>query len=260
MPRINKVEFAKVICTDCGIEYDKNKYYLSRIEGQERMEVCKGCFQKEFKNDFENCLRKYDIPFIKKMWDISENSCGLYMKNISLPQFSRLRWKDSQFENEVEETNFYDNIVKSLKDDANKLNDKLSKAISMQDMNLYISTIKSLRDTLDLISKYDWKLMYSEYTTCEYDKSNELDKLNCKLAILTDDIHIALACDKDVTDLMLQKNTLQDLIKGKENEITIKQIAVWEQNHENQIRNHKIWNVVSTNVESENSNKIKVTN
>ena len=32
MPRINKVEVAKVICADCGIEYGKNQYYLSTIK------------------------------------------------------------------------------------------------------------------------------------------------------------------------------------------------------------------------------------
>ena len=30
-------------------------------------------------------------------------------------------------------------------------------------MNLYISTLKSLRETLNLIKEYDWQLMYSEY-------------------------------------------------------------------------------------------------
>jgi hypothetical protein len=30
-------------------------------------------------------------------------------------------------------------------------------------MNLYIATLKSLRETLELISKYDWRLRYSEY-------------------------------------------------------------------------------------------------
>ena len=59
-------------------------------------------------------------------------------------------------------------------------------------MNLYISTLKSLRETLDLINKYDWKLMYSEY---------------------------GLTQDQQ-------------------------QVSVWEQNHDNQIRNHKVWNAV----------------
>jgi len=204
MPRINKVEYPKVICADCGIEYGKNQYYLSRIEGQERMEVCKGCFEKEFKNDFETCFRKYDIPFIKRIWDISDNNCGLYMKNISLPQYSKLKWKDSKFENEPEseseETNFYYAIVKNLKQEARKLSIILQVASSQSNMQLYISSIKSLKETLDLISKYDWKLMYSEYETSEE--------------------------------------------AGRPTKPLVKQIAVWEQNHDNQIKNHKIWNVV----------------
>jgi len=116
------------------------------------------------------------------------------------------------YENNIQ-VNFYDGIVKNLKKEAVKLNDKLAKireslssinsSQSSQsrsnDMNLYISTLKSLRDTLDLISKYDWRLMYSEYETDS----------GCAI-----------------------KKPL------------VKQVSVWEQNHDNQIRNHKVWNVV----------------
>lgn len=92
------------------------------------------------------------------------------------------------------ENNFYEEIVKNLKTEANKLSEKITKLNDKHDMNLYIACIKSLKETLDLISKYDWRLMYSEY--------------------------------------------------GYQKE---KQIAIWEQNHDHQIRNHKIWNVVWDN-------------
>ena len=214
MNRINKVEYPKVICADCGIEYGKNQYYLSRIEGQERMEVCKGCFNDEFKNDYLECLEKYNIPFIKKMWDISENNCGLYLKNITLPQFSKLRWKDSQFENEpeLEETNVYQEIVGCLKKEAKKLSGRLVLYNNQGEMNQYISTIKSLKETLDLINKYNWKLTYSEY-----DISEE---------------------------------------SGRPTKPLTKQVSVWEQNHENQIRNHKVWNVVESIINSATINNL----
>jgi hypothetical protein len=65
-------------------------------------------------------------------------------------------------------------------------------------MQGYIATLKSLRETLELIKKYDWQLMYSEYEISD---------------------------KKDDTIL--------------NNYIT--EIAVWEQNHEGNIRNHKVW-------------------
>jgi len=219
----------KVICQDCGIEYDKNQYYLSRIEGQERMEVCKYCFAKEFisSESIEYIFRKYNIPFITELWEQindkyqGSNVLPQYMKALWLPQFINLRWKDTDWNKEDSqevEVNFYDGIVKNLKKEAVKLNDKLAKireSLSSinsfqssqsrsNDMNLYISTLKSLRETLDLISKYDWKLMYSEYEILVSNKDSDRGKL------------------------------------GNE----VKQVSVWEQNHDNQIKNHKIWSVV----------------
>lgn len=88
---------------------------------------------------------------------------------------------------------FYERIVESLRDEAKELNEKLNTIRKRDDMNLYIATLKSLRETLDLISKYDWRLMYSEYHTT---------------------------------------NTCEE-----------KQVSVWEQNHDGQIRNHKIWTI-----------------
>ena len=225
----------KVICQDCGIEYDKNQYYLSRIEGQEKMEVCKYCFEKEFisSESIEYIFRKYNIPFITELWEQindkyqGSNVLPQYMKALWLPQFINLRWKDTDWNKEDSqeaEVNFYDGIVKNLKKEAVKLNDKLAKireslssinsSQSYQsrsnDMNLYISTLKSLRETLDLISKYDWKLMYSEYEILVSNKDSDRGKL------------------------------------GNE----VKQVSVWEQNHDNQIKNHKIWNVVESRISS----------
>lgn len=95
--------------------------------------------------------------------------------------------------NKTEDNNFYGSIVKNLKQEAQKLNKLLETCRNNYDMNIYIATLKSLRETLDLVHKYDWQLMYSEY------KTND-----------------------------------------------VKQIAVWEQNHEGEIRNHKTWDVSPT--------------
>jgi hypothetical protein len=97
----------------------------------------------------------------------------------------------------MENINFYDEIVSNLKKEANKLNERLTKLREHQNVNNdYIATLKSLRETLELINKYDWKLNYSEYKTVEF---------------------------------------------GEE----IAMISVWEQNHDSQIRNHKVWKIAN---------------
>lgn len=75
------------------------------------------------------------------------------------------------------EPNFYDEIIKQLKIEAKKLSDKLTIAINQTDMQLYIATVKSLKETLSLIEKYDWKLMYSEYGTID-DSGNTVQQIS----------------------------------------------------------------------------------
>lgn len=52
---------------------------------------------------------------------------------------------------------FYTDIVETLKKEAKCLNEKLSTIRKNETMNLYISTLKSLRETLELISRYEGK-------------------------------------------------------------------------------------------------------
>jgi hypothetical protein len=133
-------------------------------------------------------------------------------------KFSIMEWKCiyntlKQDIPEIED-NFYDSIVLNLKKEADKLNKKLNDIReNNKDMNLYISTLKSLKETLDLINKYDWKLMYSTYGLKEQDSEN--------------------------------RNRM---------------ISVWEQNHDCQIRNHKMWKIVDDSIENkyDNNNFIKI--
>jgi hypothetical protein len=107
----------------------------------------------------------------------------------------------------MENKNFYDEIVKSLKEESGKLNKKLTTINNNNgDYNSYIAILKSLRETLDLIHKYDWHLSYSEYYVLD------------------------------------------------DNDKQIKQISIWEQNYDNDIRNHKFWNVGS----EVNTNKFEI--
>jgi len=109
-------------------------------------------------------------------------------------------WGETKSQN----PNFYDSIIINLKSEADKLNKKLIKLRENHDYNGYIATLKSLRETLDLINKYDWQLHYSEYET-----------------------------------------------DGR------KQVSVWEQNHENNIRNHKIWNVDNDKIKDDDETNIR---
>ena len=124
--------------------------------------------------------------------------------------------------------NFYDGIVNNLKQEAKHLNDKISIFRSKHDIQNCIVALKALRETLDLIKKYDWNLMYSEYSI-ENDKIKNIeDSINIMLAngITTNNE------GKDIHDLKNDKNNLPRLVT---------EIAVWEQNHEGNIRNHKVW-------------------
>jgi hypothetical protein len=209
----------KKICSDCGIERNETDFYLSRTQEKKRLNICKDCMAKElYDADVHDFFIKYNIPYIKELIEKIPHSSpkeflGTYMRYInSLPQYKNMQWKDSNIygEEETENNDFYNDIVENLRIEAKKLNDKLNDLRNKNDMNLYISTLKSLRETLDLISKYDWKLNYSEYQV------------------------------KD------------------DNDNLITQISVWEQNHDNQIRNHKFWNVVDAiNYVYDNSKKIK---
>ena len=117
----------QIICEDCGIEYDKNEYYLSRIKGQERMPVCKYCFENDLKNsgDMTITFKKYNVPYVSKLWSETSEFYGgsdmlsRYMKALELPQYINLQWKDTDwYKAEIKETNFYDKIVTNLKKEA----------------------------------------------------------------------------------------------------------------------------------------------
>lgn len=90
-----------------------------------------------------------------------------------------------------------ENILFDNQTNAEKIITKLKSSLYNYRYNLRnnnpsetLNEVKVIREIMDLINRYDWKLMYSEYT-----------------------------------------------IDDK------KQIAIWEQNGEGQIRNHKTWDI-----------------
>ena len=78
---------------------------------------------------------------------------------------------------EKEMKDFYAEIVESLKKEATGLKNKLTKCSENNEANMYVQLIKALRDTLDLIEKYDkysWKAMFSEYVAVTLGKNKKM--------------------------------------------------------------------------------------
>lgn len=164
MLKSNK-ENNKVVCKDCGIEKNLEKsFYLSRIPTETgRMEVCKECFKEEFRNekDVFDVFKKYDIPFIKDLWDISEKDdrsdvLTNYIRNInSLSQYKGLRWKDSILEKTDEEYTeikaeiFEASTIKNLEFEAEQLQKKIKQTREAENMGTY----KNLAQNLEIILK-----------------------------------------------------------------------------------------------------------
>jgi len=199
--------------------------------------------------DLKNVIKIVcDQKFFEELVDLPNmilKNHTYYYKGIPIYLDENLKYKTCEllYKND---NNFYDDIIKNLKKEANHLNDRLTRFRNNNEMNNYIVTLKSLRETLDLIKKYDWQLIYSEYGI-ENDKIKNID----------DSINIMLANGitinnegKDIHDLKNDKNNLPKLVT---------EIAVWECNHEGNIRNHKVWktNIPYERSKLNSSNEIK---
>ena len=153
---------------------------IDNFRGRDLKDVIKIICDQNFFNEL------VDLPNI-----IMKNNTYCY-KGIPIFIDNNLKYKTCELVYKGND-NFYDDIVNNLKQEAKHLNDKISIFRSKHDIQNCIVALKALRETLDLIKKYDWNLMYSEYGV---------------------------------------ENTNNQLVT---------EIAVWEQNHDGQIRNHKVW-------------------
>jgi len=158
----------------------KNKEEVKYFKGKDLKNVIKIVCDKIFFNEL------VDFPNI-----IMKNNTYCY-KGIPIFIDDNLKYNTYELVYKSND-NFYDGIVNNLKQEAKHLNDKISIFRSKHDIQNCIVALKALRETLDLIKKYDWTLMYSEYGV---------------------------------------ENTNNQLVT---------EIAVWEQNHDGQIKNHKFW-------------------
>lgn len=105
------------------------------------------------------------------------------------------------------ELTFKEEVVKFLKEEEKLLRKKMKHLLSINSLANYKNLINAYEKIVFLIDKYDWQPMHSEYEV----------------------VGTEIACGKDQPEAA--RNILQ------------RQVAVWEQNGDGLIRNHKIWYV-----------------
>jgi len=96
---------------------------------------------------------------------------------------------------QYKEREFNDDVVHFLKEEEKKLRMHLNDCLSRKDTGMYKNLIQAYEKVVELIKKYDWQLMYSEY------------------------------------DIPVDSEHKQ------------REVAIWEQNGDENIRNHKVWSI-----------------
>lgn len=79
----------------------------------------------------------------------------------------------------MENKNVFEETVKTLIEDAKKLQAKLSKCQENNNFTEALSCMRLLKDTLALIKEYDWELKYSEYTTDGHKRVSVWEQNHC---------------------------------------------------------------------------------
>jgi len=102
----------KITCAGCSKTMAVGYFYMSnvKIHLHGRVPYCKTCVKKMICDDkgnvtmikIQNTLQLINRPFLYDIWLSSLNAYGdtfgIYIKQLALPQFKKLSWKDSCFE------------------------------------------------------------------------------------------------------------------------------------------------------------------
>ena len=150
MPKVEKSKTNKIqipnnitlTCAACGGEPKKaSEFYISYnlIHSTGRIPYCKSCLKKMISDDngsvvlekLQSTLQLIDRPFIFDLWKISledsNNSFGVYMKNLGLKQNRQLTWKDSVFKPQLVSNELnYDSTSEMTVNNSVKLDFKLT--------------------------------------------------------------------------------------------------------------------------------------
>jgi len=136
-PYIPKKEL-NLTCAACSQLKKNTQYYVSYnpIHSSGRIPYCKSCLKNMISDDngnvildkLQSTLQLIDRPFIFDLYKISledtNDTFGVYLKNLSLKQNRELTWKDSVFRPQLNNELNYDNSLNQSKvyDNANKQN------------------------------------------------------------------------------------------------------------------------------------------
>lgn len=142
MPKISKKPMKtknkkEIMCASCGeLQKDTLFYasYLSVHSKTGKLPYCKLCLKKMISDEFGNVqldllkrtLQIIDKPFLWDIW-VSSNkgngdTFGIYIKNLAMPQYRYLTWKDSLFD---PQTNMELNYQSSLKQSDFNITDEI---------------------------------------------------------------------------------------------------------------------------------------
>jgi hypothetical protein len=72
------------------------------------------------------------------------------------------------------ELNFNDGVVEFLKEEERLLRGKANKMLDNHDFVMYTKIINSYQNVVELIKKYDYQLMYSEYKLDDENGQNQV--------------------------------------------------------------------------------------
>ncbi|MEB9467789.1 hypothetical protein CON15_20060 [Bacillus cereus] len=132
-----KSEKGKKVCSNCGHQKAFRQFYKSQspLFADGYVSMCKLCLfegvdEENLEESLKSILMKIDKPFLYEVWESTlekeeDNPVGVYIKNInSLPQYRRLTYKDSVYEDENEARIKEHNKIK-LSDDSIQIDDKI---------------------------------------------------------------------------------------------------------------------------------------
>jgi metal-responsive CopG/Arc/MetJ family transcriptional regulator len=114
----------------------------------------------------EDLTYLFNIPDIAKIFD--NNKQLFYYKEIIFDALESYMYQDKT--KETEDNTIYDEIVKIMINEADKLSHTLVRMRDKGDYNLYITIIKSLKEILSLIQHYEWKQCFNETIIDSYTK------------------------------------------------------------------------------------------